>query len=401
MTKAQELINSYTMATKADLQICDHSFTPIAELNEYMQKKESPCSFCKKYQAQSTCQDMHINALRESHSNNGTNVYVCPLGLYFWTSPLYDNDRYTGAMVGSGFPSYKKEEAAQKMSEICNGEVSKEDLKKIIDSFPSAEPGKIKALSELANICARSLYKENSEAQKEDNQEYELIKDEHEYSLAKEKEFLSALKKGELKTAKLVLEKILDIFRHTGSKEFKLIQNRAMELSLLMLRTGNGPGINTRTSLETGSLYINSIQEAKNTDEVATILYRLTEDITTQINSYSSINHSSAIKRAEYYILENYTRKVSLEEIAKASGFSPPYFSTIFKEEMGENLSSYLNRLRVEKAKIMLINTNYALKKIARSSGFEDQSWFSKIFKHYTGTSPGKYRNQAINSAFN
>jgi AraC-like DNA-binding protein len=79
--------------------------------------------------------------------------------------------------------------------------------------------------------------------------------------------------------------------------------------------------------------------------------------------------------------------------VADVSGLSAPYFSTVFKEEMGENLSNYLNRLRVDRAAKLLIETDLSLSEIAGSCGFEDQSWFSKIFKSYTGLSPGKYRD--------
>jgi transcriptional regulator GlxA family with amidase domain len=68
----------------------------------------------------------------------------------------------------------------------------------------------------------------------------------------------------------------------------------------------------------------------------------------------------------------------------------------IFKEEMGENLSNYLNRLRVEKAAAMLVTTNVSISEITSECGFEDQSWFSKIFKNITGLTPGKYRERGI-----
>ena len=90
--------------------------------------------------------------------------------------------------------------------------------------------------------------------------------------------------------------------------------------------------------------------------------------------------------------MEKSARKVSLEEISKAVGLSAPYFSTVFKEEMGENFSSYINRLRIEKAAALLIETGHPIKTVAKFCGFEDQSWFSKIFKHFTGITPGKYR---------
>jgi AraC-like DNA-binding protein len=113
-----------------------------------------------------------------------------------------------------------------------------------------------------------------------------------------------------------------------------------------------------------------------------------------QISPFRGVRHASALCKAERYIRENYTRKVSLQEVADISGLSAPYFSTVFKEEMGENLSSYLNRLRVDRAVDLLMETELSLSEIADSCGFEDQSWFSKIFKIYTGMSPGKYRDQ-------
>ena len=113
-----------------------------------------------------------------------------------------------------------------------------------------------------------------------------------------------------------------------------------------------------------------------------------------KIFSFNGVRHFPALRKAERYIWDNYTRKISLREIAKASGLSAPYFSTIFKEEMGENLSDYLNRLRIEKAAALLLTTNMSIGEIAKTCGFEDQSWFSKIFKNNTGYTPGKYRDQ-------
>jgi AraC-like DNA-binding protein len=119
----------------------------------------------------------------------------------------------------------------------------------------------------------------------------------------------------------------------------------------------------------------------------------IVESMAGQIFSFQGIRHASALRKAERYIFENYNRKISLKEIADTSGLSAPYFSSIFKEEMGENLSNYLNRLRAERAAALLRESDLSLNEIAAACGFDDQSWFSKIFKCYTGFSPGKYRN--------
>ena len=64
---------------------------------------------------------------------------------------------------------------------------------------------------------------------------------------------------------------------------------------------------------------------------------------------------------------------------------------------MGENLSNYLNRLRMEKACSLLVNTDMMINKIGGACGVDDQSWFSKLFKNYTGMNPGQYRRKKRN----
>jgi YesN/AraC family two-component response regulator len=149
-------------------------------------------------------------------------------------------------------------------------------------------------------------------------------------------------------------------------------------------------------TLETNNKYLKWIEDSRTVEELAENLQVIIGRTAGNIFSFHGIRHSSALRKAERFIWENYTRKISLREIAEASGLSAPYFSTIFKEEMGENLSTYLNRIRIEKAAAILAKTNKTLGKIADECGCEDQSWFSKIFKHYMGMSPGKYRENGF-----
>jgi len=146
--------------------------------------------------------------------------------------------------------------------------------------------------------------------------------------------------------------------------------------------------------MEINSHNLKMAQEAKTLEELTDVMHLVFARVADSISSFRGIPHAAALRKAESFIMENFTRKISLKEIADIAGLSPPYFSTIFKEEMGENLSKYLNRQRVEKASRLLLETDMSLAEIASCCCFEDQSWFSKIFKAYTGISPGKYRNQ-------
>jgi YesN/AraC family two-component response regulator len=187
---------------------------------------------------------------------------------------------------------------------------------------------------------------------------------------------------------------MLALLIFANPNHFRYIQMRAIELVVLLSRVEINPGHAGASALEANNRSLRQVQEAKTIEELTDILHTIVKRIAAQISSFQGIRHGTALRKAERFIRENFTRKIGLEEIASVAGLSAPYFSTIFKEEMGENLSKYLNRLRVERASRLLLETDMSLSEIAGACCFEDQSWFSKIFKVYTGISPGKYRSQ-------
>nr|AGS54005.1 hypothetical protein [uncultured bacterium contig00160] len=205
---------------------------------------------------------------------------------------------------------------------------------------------------------------------------------------------MTALRKGDAVEANKTLNELLAMVIFSNPGQIKHIQLRITELVVLISRVEISPAKSGSLSMEINSQNLKLVQEAKTIEELTDIIHSVVDRVSGAISSFKGIPHAAALRKAENFILENFTRKISLKEIAGIAGLSPPYFSTIFKEEMGENLSKYLNRLRVEKASRLLLETDMSLSEIAACCCFEDQSWFSKIFKSYTGISPGKYRNQ-------
>lgn len=113
--------------------------------------------------------------------------------------------------------------------------------------------------------------------------------------------------------------------------------------------------------------------------------------------NFESYNKSYAVKRIINYLNENYENKISLDQIAHNMYLSPVYISKIFKEETGESPINYLIKIRLEKAKDILINTEGgSIKSIANRVGYEDVYHFSKLFKKYYGISPLYYKKIAL-----
>jgi YesN/AraC family two-component response regulator len=96
----------------------------------------------------------------------------------------------------------------------------------------------------------------------------------------------------------------------------------------------------------------------------------------------------------EYYIKENYVNEINFDLIAQKFNFNASYLSKIFTKYIGDNPSKYVINLRINRARNMLINSKeMTIKEVGELVGYEDQFYFSRIFKNVTGMSPGCYRN--------
>lgn len=95
-----------------------------------------------------------------------------------------------------------------------------------------------------------------------------------------------------------------------------------------------------------------------------------------------------------HYIHNNFERDISLKDISKYVFLSSSYFIRAFKEEVGISPINYLLKIRVERAKELLSETDGKIGHIALNVGFSNQQRFNEIFKKYTGFTPLQYRKQ-------
>ena len=102
-------------------------------------------------------------------------------------------------------------------------------------------------------------------------------------------------------------------------------------------------------------------------------------------------NHYSKIELVKKYINENFTRNLSVEELAGISGLSPSHFRKIFREIVGMSATQYAIYLRINKARDLLVSGSANVSEAAFQSGFKDVFYFSSMFKKVTGENPSKY----------
>lgn len=102
------------------------------------------------------------------------------------------------------------------------------------------------------------------------------------------------------------------------------------------------------------------------------------------------------INRAVAFMNENYVQPLSTIKLANMVHLSEGYFCQIFKEAFGKTVIEYLNGVRVEKAKQLLITTHMTVAEIAFCCGFCDANYFSRVYKKITNESPKQTRENSI-----
>jgi AraC-like DNA-binding protein/ligand-binding sensor protein len=392
LAKACEVRHHYEKATDCFASVVGPDRISV---NDYRKARVTFfCTLCKHHYRNSQkvlgpldypCNEKHFKAIEDSQRLGGSYIYMCDMGFVFWASPLFSGKHYAGGMIGSGVLGVKQNLAVENLYKAFEGKIPRKEIGQHLEGIPEKNFEEIKAMAHMMMICAEQLSQNEGEVPASPS-DFSYAKGD----VNKERTLLASLRRGDTTEARKIMTEILE----NPEGGIESLQVRAIELAVLISRAAASvENADTPDILEANNRYLKKIEDAQNVRELTEILNSIIDLMSGRMFSFQGIRHSSALRKAERFILENLTHKISLQKIAQAAGLSAPYFSTIFKEEMGENLSNYINRLRVERAAAMLVETTTPISKIATDCGFEDQSWFSKIFKSHTKISPGKYRD--------
>jgi len=103
-----------------------------------------------------------------------------------------------------------------------------------------------------------------------------------------------------------------------------------------------------------------------------------------------------SMERSIAYLEENYGEKITSDQLAAIAGVSRSHYSILFKQLTGFSPNAYLSRLRVHRAKELLIEGDDTLREIALKVGYKDEFYLSRRFKQHTGSSPSGYSRDSL-----
>ncbi len=108
--------------------------------------------------------------------------------------------------------------------------------------------------------------------------------------------------------------------------------------------------------------------------------------------SAKSIQKQVSIRNVLNYIIENYNKEITTEKLAKIAGYSEYHFIRFFKEQTGRTCKDYVNTIRLEKAAHLLEDSSMSITEIAFEVGYNDLSYFIKVFRNKYNIPPHRYR---------
>lgn len=94
------------------------------------------------------------------------------------------------------------------------------------------------------------------------------------------------------------------------------------------------------------------------------------------------------IKKLTSFISDHYSDDISMNELARQFNLHPVYLGKLFKVHTGSTFKEYLNRIRINNAERLLSSSSLTVREVAERSGFDDLSYFSKLFKELKGYPP-------------
>ena len=363
---------------------------------------DSACAGCK--YAKCSGVNVHLYGSNEAFRWNGQYLYYCPLGLVYAASPVIDESgRMDGSLIAGPFIIGDVQDTLLDFPEPS--------MVEMVSTLPVLTPSKARHLTGiLAASAAYAAGLPQGRAGSFVFEQEKLLKSiysarekmineggENVYPIEYEKKLHSLICSHDKTGAQQILNELIGRIYCASNFDLPTIKVRALELIVILSRATIDAGADVKEIFLFNSNYITEVEKFDSLDDLSVWLCSIMHRFINYSFDFTQVKHSDIVYKVMEYVKRNYASKISLDDVAKHVYLSRSYLSSVFKDETGYSLFNYINRVRVEKSKLYLLDNTISLVDVAALCGFEDQSYFTKVFKKATGVSPKKYRDSRGN----
>ncbi len=350
------------------------------------------CDYCEGCGQANT----YLYGVNEAYRWGGKYIYYCPAGLVFIACAVWEqNGMLSGGMtlgplvmgdVGDMLNEENGSDHARllRIVNLSTGKVN--DIAELMAAAAGYISGASASLASQVDArqeqILRSLYTEKSK--------YETASEA--YPIETEKKLQMMILNGDKKGAQDMLNELLAHIYYVSNFDVDIIKIRVIELLVVLSRATIDAGADRKEILWFNTNCIKQMQDCATVEQISVWITQIMQRFVSYSFDFSAVKHSDTVYKVIDYIKQHYFTRITLEEVARYVNFNKTYLSRIFKEETGDSFTTYVNKVRIEKSKLMLLDKTIPLVDVANLAGFEDQSYFTKVFKGLVGVSPKRFR---------
>lgn len=367
----------------------------------YLGKPPGENTFCF-YCHREGCEPLNtcLYGCHEAYRWNGKYIYYCPMGMIFVASSVSDEQGKMVAGLVAGPLLMGEPEDFPLQDGIFAGR---------LELLPVFSTRRVNDLAETmalltAGISGRAHSFAGSAVYEQEKVLGELYSARQHfeepgycYPIDAEKKLQALIYRRDKKGSQELLNQLLGHIYFVAEYDLDTMKARALELAVVISRATIEAGADLNEIFVCNESFIRELEKLSSVEDIGAWLSALLHRFIDYSFDFSHIKHSDVVFKVAEYVKNRFAEKLSLDEIAEYVSLSKSYLSRIFKEETGESLSSYINKVRIDKAKLMLLDNGCPLVDVASLCGFEDQSYFTKVFKRLVGVSPKRYRESRGN----
>ncbi len=359
------------------------------------------------------CVQAHIYGMTEAERFGGKYIYFCPMGLTCFVSPILGSEGSEAKItVGPFLMVDIADYAAWEMTEQMKlpDDVQAQVIREL-QNVPFVSPDIVTNLSTLLFMAVGFMNNVSASKRMLDRQDSDIIQKQvtayiHElksgeemppYPFETERDLLRAVRQADKPEAHRLLNELFGYIFFSVGSDFSQAKSRVYELLVLISRSAIEAGADSVQTLRFTHQCLNDLPSLTDMDSLCLWLTKVMSTLMDSVFAYLDARHANVIHQTIQYLNTHYGERITLEDMARRVYLSPSYFSRIFRKETGITFSAYLNRVRIERSKELLRHPSIRLTDIALMVGFEDQSYFTKVFKKLTGTTPLHYRESRAN----
>ena len=327
--------------------------------------------------------EMHRTGCREAIRWNGMYQYDCPKRKTFLAASLRQTHGQTdyGLIVGPF--------CVQKMgaSQPCD--------------IPIVHADRLKALKQIVSAACEQLVNQYRMSAVDASIQEEALQTMHHtlyagkpysYPIDEERRLQHMIRIGSQQEAKRLLNHILlGLYASAGTDLFSM-KARVREIITLMSRAAADSGADVREVLHLCDRSMVEIETKNSFHALNLWLADMLHQFVDLAFVPDDAKHQVLICEITSYIKAHLTERLTLERTAQAIHISKSYLCRILKEDMDCTFTEYVNGLRIALSKSYLRTTNLSIAEIAGLVGFDEQSYFTRVFKRLVGVTPGNYR---------